>query len=85
MNDLSDQMKAEIVAAAKILREDGHSVNLAAIRAKLDKQFPDEPPPADPNAPPAPPPVDPKPPAASVPKGSRFGWWPDEGSDPVAS
>jgi len=36
-------IKREIAEAARILREDGHSANLAAIRAKLDKHFPDEP------------------------------------------
>ena len=36
-------IKREVAEAARILREDGHSANLAAIRAKLDKHFPDEP------------------------------------------
>jgi hypothetical protein len=38
-----DVIKREIAEAARILREDGHSVRLANIEAKLNKHFPDEP------------------------------------------
>jgi hypothetical protein len=76
-----DMIKREVAAAAKILREDGHSVRLAAIEAKLAKQFPDEPepgsgePPADDGKPKAPPKKDAPAPSGG---GKRPGlWWGD--------
>lgn len=72
-------IKREVAEAARILREDGHSVRLAAIEAKLNKHFPDEPDPGkvDPNAPPEPP--DKKEPPAD-PTGKKKPssiWWGD--------
>jgi hypothetical protein len=56
-----DMIKREIAAAAKILREDGHSVRLTRIEEKLARQFPD-PPDDDPSGKPgAPPRKDPAP------------------------
>lgn len=88
--DMSAELKNEVAEAVRILREDGHAVHLSAIRAKLDKAFPDEPapdpdaPPADPDAP-VPPPKkdDPTPPAKDVKPRSRFSWWPPD-DDPKA-
>jgi hypothetical protein len=40
-----DVIRREVAEAARILREDGHSVRLSAIEAKLDKHFPDQEPP----------------------------------------
>jgi hypothetical protein len=75
------EIEAKIKEAARILREDGHAIEMKAIRAKLDKHFPDEPEPPeppDPNQPPAPPKKpDPTPPNPDKPKKSR--WWPEEG------
>jgi hypothetical protein len=40
-----EAIKREVAAAARILREDGHAVRLAAIEARLDKAFPEQDPP----------------------------------------
>lgn len=68
-----EAIKREIAAAAKILREDGHSARLSAIETKLAKHFPDTPePPADDGKPKAPPKGDPKPPGGGKRKSL---WW----------
>jgi hypothetical protein len=74
-------IKREVAEAARILREDGYSVRLGVIEAKLNKHFPDEPPADDkddPNGPPKPP--DPKDPTAPPAKKSGI-WWGDATAD----
>lgn len=63
-----DIIKREIAAARQILRED-------RLLAKLNKHFPDDPPPHDPKD--GPPPPDPKDPPADPPK-KRGIWWGEE-------
>jgi len=84
-DDVSAELKREVAEAARILREDGHAVRLAAIEDRLKKHFPDEEPepdpdePPDPDKPPAPPKKDPPaPPADDVKRRSRFSWWPED-------
>jgi hypothetical protein len=75
---LSDEAKAEMREAMRIIHED-------RFLSALGKRLNPEPPPADnPDAPPKPPPaVDPKPSQADKPK--RGAWWaaPDEDGKPA--
>lgn len=76
MDPTEEVIKREIAAAAKILREDGHSVRLSNIEAKLNKHFPDEPeedPNADPSKPKSPEKKDPK----DDPPPKKGLWWGD--------
>lgn len=66
-----DIIRKEVAEAARILREDGHSVRLGKIEEKLNKHFPDEPEPANPLTPPK---GDPK---KSGEKRSSL-WWGDQ-------
>jgi len=72
------EVEERIREAARILREDGHSVRLGKIEEKLNKHVPDEPDPPDPNAPRPPPKKDdPGPPEPA----KKSGWWPEGSLD----
>jgi hypothetical protein len=72
-------IKREVAEAARILREDGHAANLSAIRAKLDKHFPDENPDGG-DIKDGPKPPDKKDPADAPPKRKGL-WWGEDISD----
>lgn len=78
--DVEEVLKREVAEAARILREDGHTVSLKAIQARLDKHFPDdtEPPEDDGKPTPPPPKEDPNVPEGDRRPKSKFSWWPDE-------
>ena len=42
-NPTEEMIRREVAEAARILREDGYAATQQAIKAKLDKHFPDEP------------------------------------------
>ncbi len=80
---IDKEVEEKIKEAARILREDGHALHLAAIRAKLDKQFPDEEetPELDDDGKPKPPPKKDKPEESGVDRKSKHGWWPEGSLD----
>jgi len=77
MNDLTDEAKAEIAAAVKIVAEDKNSARLRAIHAHLIPETPENTPPGDGD--PTPPPAkegDPEP-DKDKPKGKGLWWSPE--------
>jgi len=78
------EIQEKIREAARILREDGHSVRLKAIEDKLAKHFPDDPPEGSEGSE-----GDPKPPpkkeepneSGEGREAKKSGWWPEGSFD----
>ena len=75
-DDVEEMVKREVAEARRILREDRVLVSNAAILARLDKHFPDEPQPANPDKPQ--PPKKKEEPETGQPEKKPGVWWGDK-------